>query len=90
MKNLKFLLIIFLSLGLVNCESELDIEPAQSVSIGAALGTADGVKKVLIGTYAEAGQSSTFGGYSHIMSELIGNDDEVLSLIHISEPTRPY
>jgi hypothetical protein len=31
----------------------------------------------LIGTYAEAGQSSTFGGYSHIMSELIGNDDEV-------------
>ena len=69
MKNIKFLLLIFLSLGLVNCESELDVEPAQSVSIGAALGTADGVKKVLIGTYAEAGQSSTFGGYSQELRE---------------------
>ena len=77
MKNIKFLLIIFLSFGLVNCESELDVEPAQSVSIDAALGTADGIQKVLVGTYAEAGQSATFGGYSQIMSELLGNDDEV-------------
>ena len=77
MKNIKILLIIFLSFGLVNCESELDVEPAQSVSIGSALGTADGIQKVLMGTYAEAGQSSTFGGYSQIMSELLGNDDEV-------------
>ena len=71
MKNIKFLLIIFLSFGLVNCDSELDVEPAQSVSIGSALGTADGIQKVLMGTYAEAGQSSTFGGYSQIMSELL-------------------
>ena len=77
MKNFKYLLLIFLSFGLVNCESELEVEPAQSVSIGAALGSADGVKKVLIGAYAEAGQSSTFGGYSQIISELLGNDDEV-------------
>ena len=77
MKNIKFLLIIFLSFGLVNCDSELDVEPAQSVSIDAALGTADGIQKVLVGAYAEAGQSATFGGYSQIMSELLGNDDEV-------------
>ena len=71
MKNFKYLLLIFLSFGLVNCESELEVEPAQSVSIGAALGSADGVRKVLIGAYAEAGQSSTFGGYSQIISELL-------------------
>ena len=56
MKNFKYLLLIFLSFGLVNCESELEVEPAQSVSIGAALGSSDGVIKVLIGAYAEAGQ----------------------------------
>ena len=47
MKNIKFLLIIFLSFGLVNCDSELDVEPAQSVSIDAALGTADGILSLI-------------------------------------------
>lgn len=72
-----YIYIFILSLLFVSCESELDLEPAQSISVGEALSSEGNIANILIGTYDEAGQSATFGGDSHIISDLLGTDGQV-------------
>lgn len=76
MKN-TYLYIFILSLIFASCESELDLEPAQSISVGEALSNEGNIANILIGTYDEAGQVATFGGRSQIISDLLGADDQV-------------
>ena len=64
-------------MSLVYCEDELNVEPAQSISADKALRSANTVKNILVGAYDEAGQSSTFGGQTNVMADLLGSTGEV-------------
>ncbi|MCX2720354.1 RagB/SusD family nutrient uptake outer membrane protein [Lentiprolixibacter aurantiacus] len=70
-------LLVVASLFLVSCESELETEPAQSISTDVALGSEENIKNILIGVYAEIGNDASLGGSSQIMADLLGTVDEV-------------
>lgn len=76
MKN-TYIYIFILSLVFASCESELDLEPAQSISVGEALATEGNIANILIGTYNKAGERETFGGDTQIISDLLGADGQV-------------
>lgn len=69
---LTFILLLFLS-----CENELEIEPAQSISVSTALGSEDNVINVLIGAYEEIGQNQSFGGRTQVFSDLLGSTNQI-------------
>ena len=77
MKTIKYISVLVLFFATVSCESELDLEPAQSISEDVAFSTETNVLNVLIGTYAEAGESATFGGTTQIIADLLGNTNQV-------------
>lgn len=79
MKNTHIIYIItaFLTLGISSCENELDIEPAESISLEKALSTENNIENVLIGAYEEIGQNTSFGGRTQVISDLLGNTDQV-------------
>jgi len=80
MKNIyyiKFSFVMVLLLAFTSCENELDLTPRQSISEEDALGTENGLLGILIGTYGEAGDNTTFGGESQITSDLLGNTNQV-------------
>lgn len=80
MKNIKTIKLFYALLffaAVLSCESELELEPRQSVPEGAALETESGLLAMLIGTYAEAGSGTTYGGETQITSDLLGNDNQV-------------
>lgn len=76
MKN-TYLYIILLSLVFVSCENELNLEPAQSISVEEALSSEANISNLLIGTYNEAGRVATFGGRSQIIADLLGSNNQV-------------
>jgi len=59
------------------CEKKLDLINPQALDAEIVYSTDDRIKKVLIGTYAEAGAEELFGGDALWMSELLGSDDEL-------------
>ncbi|WP_347922419.1 RagB/SusD family nutrient uptake outer membrane protein [Pontimicrobium sp. SW4] len=75
MKNIKYLIIVLCSFCIVSCESELDIEPQQSVSEDVATATADNIEAILVGAYA-TGRGNYDGDIANI-SVLFGNTDQV-------------
>lgn len=77
MKIIKYTLILVLFFTIISCEKELDIEPAQSISTEKALSTEDNVLNILVGTYTEAGESSSFGGDTQIIADLLGNTTQM-------------
>lgn len=77
MKIIKYTLILVLFFTIISCEKELDIEPSQSISTEKALSTENNVLNILVGTYSEAGQSSTFGGDTQIIADLLGNTTQM-------------
>jgi len=77
MKTLKLIYFAILAIIIAGCESELEIEPAQSISVGAALSSEENIANILIGTYDEAGQAATFGGRTHMISDLLGSTNQV-------------
>lgn len=68
---------LFLALAIMSCENELDIEPAQSLSVEVALSSESNISNILIGAYEEAGQVATFGGRTHLIADLLGSTNEV-------------
>ena len=70
-------LIIIIFVTLFSCDQKLDIEPAQSISVDKALSEENTIKNILIGTYEEAGQSASFGGRNHVISDLLGASDQI-------------
>lgn len=77
MKTLKLLYFAILTLFIVSCENELNIEPTQSISVEAALSSEENISNILIGAYEEAGQAATFGGDTHVITDLLGNTNQV-------------
>ncbi len=73
----KLLFLGLFSLALTNCADQLEIEPAQSLDAGTALGTEANVKTTLVGTYAEAGENDSYGGRYQMMVDLLGANGNV-------------
>lgn len=77
MKKYKVIVSIFLlNFVLMGCEDSLDIEPRQSISPGVALSSGENIENLLIGAYAEAGESSSYGGFLPMLTDLYGFDDQ--------------
>ena len=77
MKTLKLIYFAILAIVFAGCESELEIEPAQSISVGAALSSEENISNILIGAYDEAGQAATYGGRTHVIADLLGTTNQV-------------
>ena len=77
MRKIKETLKVIFCLALFSCDQKLDIEPAQSISVDKALSEENTIKNILIGTYEEAGQSASFGGRNHVISDLLGASDQI-------------
>jgi tetratricopeptide (TPR) repeat protein len=62
---------------LSSCESKLEIDPAQSLSLESILSSESGIKGILIGAYDEAGQAGSYGGDLYLAAELLGSNNYV-------------
>ncbi len=60
-----------------SCEDRLEIEPAQSISVEAALASEANIKGILIGAYEEAGQDDSYGGQLQVISDLMGATNQL-------------
>jgi hypothetical protein len=77
-KTVKLLSALLLFAVALSCESELELEPRQSVSPSSALETEGGLLGLLVGTYAEIGQlGRSYGGQTQVTSDLLGNNNQV-------------
>ncbi len=80
MKNIKtvklFYALLIFAVAL-SCDSELELEPRQSIPASTALETEGGLLGLLVGTYAEAGSGATYGGETQMTSDLLGNNNQV-------------
>jgi len=76
MKN-KIYILLFVGLMAWSCEDRLEIEPDQSISLEAALSSEANIKGILVGAYDEANQGASYGGQLYVISDLIGNDNQV-------------
>lgn len=79
MKSIKTynLVIILLAFTFTGCDDNLDLEPEQSLTPEAALGSANNIRNLLVGTYDLAGQNEIFAGSYNLASELIANTEEL-------------
>ncbi len=60
-----------------SCEDDLTVEPTLSISDNVALTSADNIKKLMVGTYAVIGREGSEGGYVHVVSDLLGADNQI-------------
>lgn len=91
MKRYKLILpLVALCLGFVACEDELDLEPRQEISPDVALSSGENVENLLIGTYAEAVEAATYGGYLQMMAELYGLEEEASWVGTFQQPRQVY
>src|SRR5260370_29099408 len=73
MKNINIIKSMILVATLASCNSQLDIQPSQSVDASSALKTAKDVKGTLIGAYANMGASNLYGGGAYVYAHLLGS-----------------
>ena len=69
MKNLKYILLPFLFLGIFACDEDLEIEPEQSLSTSAAFSDENTAFASLIGVYGVAQDIDVFGSRTAMISE---------------------
>ena len=77
MRNIYKYLAAFLILGIMSCESKLELEPAQSISGDQAVTSEELIENILLGVYDEAGQGDSHGGSLQMIADLIGSDDQI-------------
>lgn len=67
---------LFFVLGFVlfaiGCESNLELEPEQSISGEKAVSSESNIENILIGAYEEASQRGSYGGRLQVMADLLG------------------
>lgn len=78
MKIINYLFVLSFLILFASCDSQLDLEPEQSISEDLALSNDANVKAVLIGAYDELGVGNLYGGEVQRNAELLGGDGEVL------------
>ena len=76
MKNQYIFLFLLLFLAFA-CEDELELNPRQSIAGESAVSSEDNIQNILIGIYDEAGQDDSHGGNLQVISDLLGNVDQV-------------
>ncbi len=59
------------------CDDNLNIEPEQSLTPEAALGSSENIQNLLVGAYDLAGQNEIFSGDYNLASELLANNGEI-------------
>ncbi|MBT9391630.1 RagB/SusD family nutrient uptake outer membrane protein [Hymenobacter sp. NST-14] len=64
-----------LTLGLMGCDKQLDIEPQQSVDAATALSTPEGVQSALTGAYARLDLPQSYGTNLLLLADLLGTDN---------------
>jgi len=74
-KNIYILSVCLLALW--SCDDRLNIEPAQSISVEAALSSEANIKGILIGAYNEAGEDDSYGGQLQVISDLLGATNQL-------------
>ena len=62
MKKYQILILCLVALVISNCENDLELEPAQSISGDIAVQSESNIENILIGVYEEAGQDDSYGG----------------------------
>jgi starch-binding outer membrane protein, SusD/RagB family len=72
---MNYILILALVAG---CDDKLDIAPRQSIDQSTALSTEKDVMVTLVGTYDALQLATTYGGDMMVLSELIGNTEDIL------------
>lgn len=63
------------SLAIISCDSQLDIDPQQSIDSDIALNTSDNVVSVLIGAYNGLSDDDMFGGQYQLEADLLANSN---------------
>jgi hypothetical protein len=79
MKSIKTyqLVILLMAIISIGCDDNLNVEPEQSLTPEAALGSANNIQNLLVGAYDLAGRNDIFGGQYNLASELIANTGEL-------------
>lgn len=72
-------LAFLLTLGLMSCDKQLDIDPQQSVDAATALDTPEGVESAIIGTYARLDLPQSYGTNLLLLADLFGSDASYLT-----------
>ncbi|MCR5888952.1 RagB/SusD family nutrient uptake outer membrane protein [Hymenobacter sp. J193] len=72
-------LAFLLTLGLMSCEKQLDIDPQQSVDAATALDTPEGVESAIIGAYARMDLPESYGTNLLLLADLFGSDANYLT-----------
>ncbi|HWB24078.1 MAG TPA: RagB/SusD family nutrient uptake outer membrane protein [Chitinophagaceae bacterium] len=76
-KNIIYINLLVLVIIGAGCTKQLDTKPTSSIDATDALKTSDDVLAALIGTYADFGSSSFYGGDVFVESELLADDGDV-------------
>jgi starch-binding outer membrane protein, SusD/RagB family len=78
MKN-NILKLLFLSMIILtfSCNKRLDVQPTQTIDESEALKTNADVQTALTGSYTVLGNINFYGGRMFVMSELLGNENEM-------------
>ena len=70
-------IVLLISVLLLSCDDNLNVEPEQSLTPEAALSSSDNIQNLLVGVYDLAGQNEIFAGDYHLASELLPNAGEL-------------
>lgn len=77
MTSLKSIFFLLLAVALTGCAKNLELQPAQSISEGLALGSDANVKTVLVGAYDALSNGDLYGGNTMRDADLLGGNGEV-------------
>ncbi|WP_335964723.1 RagB/SusD family nutrient uptake outer membrane protein [Galbibacter sp. PAP.153] len=71
------IILSLLTIVLISCADNLNLEPEQSLTPDAATGNEKNIQNILTGAYDLAGQGELYGGQIYLISELLANDGEI-------------
>lgn len=77
-KHIVKIFLVTTLLSAYSCNKRLEIEPAQSIDQSQALKTGSDVQAALVGSYTQLGNINFYGGRMFVMSELLGDHNELI------------
>ena len=78
MKKYSWMRLLLLLAVMAGCDDKLDVAPTQSIDQAKALSTEKDVLVTMIGTYDGLQLAATYGGNMMVLSELIGNTEDII------------
>ncbi|MEH6681024.1 MAG: RagB/SusD family nutrient uptake outer membrane protein [Sediminicola sp.] len=77
-------------LFLASCEKELEIDPTDNLPGDQAFTSELNISSILVGTYEEAGQPTTYGGNLQMTTDLLGTLDQAFWLGTFLDPRQAF